>query len=376
MRKISLLLLFTVLLISLIGACQSNPPPQPLPASVIIPNLLVAFDGQVLLQRDGQTAYSNIGFGTQLNQGDSLKIDTSAIVLCGDDLKPVFLDDSDNILSIPCTLKSGNLGDNYAEGEDGYDYQIPRAQINSDIPYIQQPRGSFLLNPRPVIRWHDTGAGPYRLRLADIDETIWESDQPIMGTEFQYPIDAPALISERSYRFVVTDDNDRHSDEEDLSNIGFKLISPVEQNKIKVYQTRLAKLNGLDDPARDFALATYYAQWQLPPNPEWGLLSDAILLLEKVASTKPAPAVYLQQGDVYLQMKLYHEAELAYNTALKQAEANTDLDAQTTIYGKLWRLTQDAAHCQAVIERYTDLGDQPKRQAWCDRCGVKLTACP
>jgi len=356
-----------------------TPPPPPPPTG---PGLLVAFQGSVQLKRTGWRDFSNIGFGTRIRDKDILKVSDSVTLLCGNfELKSV----TDSPTSSPC-LGDGSWSKDSQNGLDS----VFKAPTAATIPYIEQPRNTVLLEARPILRWQDTGAGLYTVQIQQDGKIKWEAKH-ITTTELQYPADAPALETGKVYSVVVIDEVSQISSAaEGINDIGFQLLSPQEQATLTPYSQQIHDLSKLNETARNFALASYYAHvWRYRPGR--GLFSEALRLSTQVAQSEPAPAVYLLQGDIFINMKLPYKAITAYQQALNQAQTKQDFDTEAIVYNNLWKLTEDTAYCKPMIKLFTDLANNDSSQTlsefypamtnknnlqfWCQKCNAPLRAC-
>lgn len=348
----------------LLVACGTPPPPPDTATPMAVSgglNLLVETTGNVQLQRDGWRDFNSAGFGTVLHTNDFLKIEGQAAVLCGN-LQLYTLTGSDGQ---PCPVAPGRLI------IDGYAV-IVKTQGNTPIPYVQQPRNSYLLKARPLLRWHDTGALTYTVSVRQRSYVIWE--EIVNGTEMTYPDDAPALRPDEDYRLVVEADG-VSSDEEDAIGVGFQRLNETDRQQIEAYEQQLGQLANLSPSAVDFARATYYATWRSGDNPRRGLFSEAIWLLESLAPTQEAPAIHLWRGDILQQTGLPNEAEIAYETAQQQAISRNDLETQAAAEFELAQLTGEKEFCETALTLYGRLGDTAQVEQLCATCNLQASLC-
>jgi len=343
---------FLMIILSLLIAALLNGCTKPIPEPVDHPNLLVAVEGDTLLKREGWSDYIPVGFGTIIQYDDLLQVDGTATILCGDlAIKAVSGRDS-----CPCPPGPGRL-----EYEGAHYRAIP-----DTVPYIQHPRNTLVLDPRPLLRWHDTGASSYTVAIVSGGETVW-SQPGVAGNSIRYPDEAPALQPDTDYLLIVQDGT-HTSGEEPTRGLGFQVLGEAERAIIEERRDEILALSSLDSPARDFALAVYYATWQAPadetePADGRGLWGEAWLLLESVAQTQNEPAVYLWMGDVLAAIKLSDEAQVAYQDTLGSAGALGDLESQAAAHAGLWRVTRDENHLEQALRLYARLGDEGAVQA-------------
>jgi hypothetical protein len=305
---------------------------------------LIEIQGDVKLQRDGWPEAHPVGIGTMIRFDDLLHVTDRANILCGD-LTPQHISGLDQ--SSPCPRGAGWLM------QDGAKYKVGIASVD-DIPYVEHPRHTVLLNRQPVLRWHDTGASSYTVIMMQGGKGIW-SQKDVVGTELPYPSDElqPGL----DYGVLVIDnDTGKRSESDPEPGLGFRLVTLAERTEIEAKQAKIDELEFPNQAMHDFTLAVHYASWQ--DNNGWGLWSEAQLLLESLPPTENAPAIYLWQGDISQKIRLRPQAETAYQLALEQANTLGDQETQAAAHVGLWQTTGDESHCQPAIALYTQLGDQ------------------
>jgi hypothetical protein len=320
-------------------------PPAPVPR----PNVLLSVEGSVQLKRDGWAEYTSVGFGTLLKHDDLLDVEGNAQILCGDLTLKELEDETD---SCPCPAWEGRFE------LDGATYR----GIPQNIPYIQHPRNTLVLEAEPLLRWHDTGATKYTVAIVQGGEVIWQR-KDVKTHEIAYSADAPTLEPGVDYLLIVRDnDTGVESTEDPAKGIGFRVASPTQREALAAHCAAAAALRDLDAAARDYARALCYATWEPESGGRrpWGA---AWLLLESVVETYDAPAVHLWTGDVLSAMKLPDEAEAAYQMALEQAKSLGDVESQAAAHAGLWWLTSDEMHLDKAIELYNQLGDKAGQQA-------------
>jgi len=345
----------------LLVGCR-NPTPTPVQGV----NLVVVVEEDAYLKREGWSDYTPIDFGTPVRHTDLLRAEGTLSVLCGD-LSIRLVEGRDNA---PCPPALGWME------RDGAYYGVDASAgggvrtgtLPDDVPYVQHPRNTLILDPRPLLRWHDTGAVSYTVAIVQSGSAIWHQDD-VVGNEIRYPEDAPALQSGQDYLLVVVDnETGKTSGGDPTRGIGFQVVAPAHREAIEPHREAVLALSSLDEPTCDFALAAYYATWR-PSTEEAGadtgcsLWGEAWLLLETVAETHNAPAVHLWTGDVLSAIKLPDEAEAAYQAALERAEALGDLESQAAAQAGLWYVTGDEVHWEKAVELYERLGDEAAQQA-------------
>jgi tetratricopeptide (TPR) repeat protein len=246
---------------------------------------------------------------------------------------------------------------------EGYEFRDRGRGIDEDIPYILFPRQALILDERPLLRWHDTGAASYTVSLETGGEPIWEDDT-VTGTELRYPNDAPALEVGNSYHLVVQDNTTSRSSLEDATRgTGFRLAAEAEREFIEQQRERLAGLDALDEAEQQLALAVYLISRTPDDPPAFGYWGEAWLRLEAAAQVHDTPAVWRWQGEALRAMRLPNEAEHAYQQALQQAEVQGSMEEQAAALAGLWYVTDDQRYFDEAIRLYEELGDEQQAEA-------------
>jgi hypothetical protein len=192
-------------------------------------------------------------------------------------------------------------------------------------------------------------------------EVIWQR-KDVPTNEIAYPTDGPKLEPGVDYLLVVEDNNTGiNSMEDPAKGLGFRVASSTQREALVAHCNAVDTLSNLDRAARNYTVALCYMMWE-PENKERRPWGAAWLLLESVAETHDTPAVHLWRGDVLSVLKLSHEAEVAYQTALGRAEALGDIESQAAAHAELWRMTHDEVHWEEAVELYEQLGDETAQQ--------------
>ncbi len=340
-------LMFIIASVMLVAGCNNAPAPTPKATPMTVmgaPNLLIAANGDVKIQRSGWVDYHSTNVGTLIQFDDILNVKGEARVLCGN------LSMSDPISGRKAQICP--VGSGYLKYQEAI-YKSSATQITPDnIPYIQHPRHTLVLDRHPLLRWHDTGASSYTVAIETNGEKIW-SDGAVTGHEVRYPNDD--LEPTKNYLLVITD-NDSHkvSTIEDIPNIGFQVIAEADRQAIEERVAKIKSISFPDEAVRDFTIAVHYASFE-DTDSERGLWSEAELLLETITPSSNATAIYLWQGDILRNILLPHEAQASYEAALQQA--TDDLETQSAAHKGLWEVTRNKAHCETAIGLYESLGD-------------------
>lgn len=341
-QRLCLVVLF--ILIGVLLGCDGDGAHAPEPD--LGPNLLIETRGSVSLKREEWKDYVPVSFGVRVRRGDLIRPDEGqeVKVLCAD----LSLQSAEREQGCACKVEEPVLV------YDTASLRTPRNPDAGQIPYILYPRNTTVLDERPLLRWNDTGAGSYTVAVFQGGKVLWEQSE-VQGTEIHYPDDAPALESGVDYLLMVTDeDTGHHSDEDRAKGLGFQILDPEEKAVVEVRRDEILSLP-VEQPARSFVLAVYYAGQRLR--------GDAVMLLDEVSADVDAPTVHLWRGDLLAAMQLPDEAEAAYQTALGIAQAGGDLEAQAAVQVGLWQVTKDQTWLDEAMESYESLGDQEQADA-------------
>ena len=146
------------MLLLLIGGLVGCRPAEPTltPETSTDLNLLIAAEGQVFLKREDWREYVPVTLGAEIRRGDLIRPEenTEVTILCADlSLRKVTQESG-----CPCRVTTPVL----AYGETHI--LAPRA-AGGEIPYILYPRRTLVLEERPRLRWHDTGAVTYTVGI-------------------------------------------------------------------------------------------------------------------------------------------------------------------------------------------------------------------
>ena len=313
-------------------------------------NFLLTGSGNVRLKRDGWSSYISVTFGTRLRSDDLLRVDGQATVLCAD----LTAKSVSGLMSTPCS-DAGIL--KYR----GARFIARRAVPSEGIPYILYPRNTLVLDSRPLLSWHDTGARSYTVAIMQGGTALWQ--RAVAGTKLPYPDDEPALEPNIDYLLLVTDDVSGETSAKDpAKGIGFQLATAEESASIRARCDQIKGLTMLEPPAQEFALGAYHASVEVSDS-GFSPLGEAWLIFEKLAKTHDTPAVHLWRGDILTRIQLPNEASSAYQAVIKSAELLGDTESEATARAALWRLTGDEAHLNGAIKLYEQLGDEDEAKA-------------
>lgn len=346
--------LVVLMLLSMSGCNDGGPPPAQPEA---IYGLLIKADGQVDVSRQrwdtGQ--WSPVSVGALIADDDLLEVAAgSATLLCPDLSVQQVSGGPDNS---PCPRVSTPGTFTY----QGYQVRGGVRGIDRNVPYILFPRQALILEERPLLRWHDTGAASYTVALEANGETIWTADD-VTGTELRYP--DTALEPGTTYQLVVQDTaTGRSSLEDSTRGTGFRLADAEERAAIAQQWQQISALDALDAAEQQLAFAVYLMSNTPNDPPAFGYWGAAWLLLEDAAQVYDTPTVWRRQGEAFQAMRLPNEAEQAYQRALQQAETQGNREEQAAALEGLWRVTDAEGYRDQAITLYEELGDEQQISA-------------
>jgi hypothetical protein len=313
-----------VLVAVFLVACGSDGPAQPTPKPTVAgptpdpsaQHIVVETIGVVELNRHSWEVdhYEPLQFGTTVRWGDLLRTgsDGEATIVCADlEMAQV---SSEFMAALPCPQNPPVL---VYKGELVIGVRSTDAP---QIPFIIAPRKTKLLGDHPSLRWNGVeGATSYDVTLQGDGSIVWQKQ--VTETEMTYPADEDPLQLGVNYILLIEADNGAKSEEEKAKGLGFTLLEPAEAEAVCAKAQRLQDLQ-LSPEAEAYALARLYA------NPSYGLLAEAIELLEElVAQETLESAVYRSLGEWYYAIGLVRLAEERFSQAEKLAG---DVESRST----------------------------------------------
>lgn len=276
--------------------------------------ILIQHTGIVSHKRPGWKEFSPLTFGSHLDREDLLMTtsNSNAIIFCSD-LSLVEIP-HDYYGGIPCPQNGIRI---YRDKSLVVD---PRrnSQTSKEFPYILEPRHTFILDGNPMFIWHSSDAHPYTVGLAggEIDWEIETNNNYVI-----YPDTAPSLESGIPYRVIVTDSNNRSSEEEKNFDLSFSVLPTKEINEI---QSSVEKIRTYESVIHaysvQFLIAEIYTSYNLDIN--------AINILKEIAKNRDDPIVYQRLGNLYTKIGLYAEALQPYRYAIIKYQSSHDLNEE------------------------------------------------
>lgn len=272
---------------------------------------IIEVEGKVLLKRKEWSDYQPTTVGAELYPGDLLQPAPRARVL-------VQCANGKTIWQVPDGMVSGVT--------NGCPPQIvfvprargdiipPRGGINPLIPYIISPRRTLLLNSLPTLNWNAVpGASHYKVSLLADEDLIWETD---LRETFVVYSGQPPLESGVDYLLMIEADTGASSQEEDLPDLGFRLLGENEAQLVSEGAEQLVNLD-LSEQAKSLALVHLYRVYDLK--------AEAIAMLETLVNRgSQTAAVYRILGDLYLEIGLNLLAESRYLKATELVAADAE----------------------------------------------------
>jgi hypothetical protein len=348
------LVLMGIMLTGILTSCQSlsTPPPASQSKQQAQVSLLVNLDAPAYIKREGWIDYQPVGFGELVYPTDLLKTEGKITLLCAD---MQTIETTTGLNRNPCPLPFNGQSLTY---DDMWVASGERSVPTSSVPYIIYPRSTTILEPRPLLHWHDTGAVDYTVKIWQGADPIWQQTD-VKSNTLMYPSEAPELVAGKDYLLVVTDNTAGVDSTADPNKgLGFQVVSADQRAEIEKQQQAILSLVGLDTGAQKLALALYDNNINIGGRGLWG---EACTMLEEVAQVQPkAPAVTLRLGDELDKVELWNEAQAAYKTALIQAQMLKDLESQADALAALWRITGDQTSFNQAVSLYEQIGAKDK----------------
>lgn len=351
-------------------ACQASSPPPDLPAvatqpggEAAGPHFLLSTGIGAALKRQAWTQYVPVEFGTALHDGDLLRVEGQARILCAD----LQVNSISGVDSVPCRTASGIL--KYR----GADFLVTRA-APGDVPYALFPRNTLLLDSRPQLRWHDTGASSYSVAIRSEQGEVW-SLSAVVSTTLDYPTRESPLSPGVTYSLWVRDEDTQHtSDEAVVAGFGFQVADATVQQRVKDTCGPIATLPELDSTGREFAYAACLASLTRDEHSGFAPIGEALLRFEQLALQRPTPAVLLWRADMLAATDLVAEARTGYAAALSAAEQLGDVESQMEATKSLWCLATNQKLGDELASRVIVLAQalgpvqvaSPSESAWCE----------
>lgn len=281
--------------------------------------------GRVEVKRAGWTKFVLAGRGTQLQDGDMVRLaspDARATIFCANA-------SVQKVPTSPYTLQCPS-GQPVIKTYKGGRVTKARGDTSSNkFPVVLAPRMSKILTARPVLRWLPlNGVEGYKVSIMRGPEVVW-SEEVGNVTELVYPAAAPALNVGVTYRLIVAA-GQRSSENDRTPNLGFTLVTEAEAKPLNAAAAKI-RAPGLPDATTRFLLANLYATWGVDPNnPDSDVKAFNYEAIEQLRGTagETEPAATRLLGELYLTIALPGLAEEQYKKAISQSEALGDVQGQ------------------------------------------------
>ena len=309
-------------------------------------HFLIEGDG-VSLSRNRHTGYIPVSSGAEVQRGDMIKPKKGQVakILCSDFSLHILKRES----PCPCSNKE------FYE-YDGYKVYRPMG-AGLLTSYILHPRRTAILTPEPFLKWYNTGARSYTVKIADVEGNVIWQEKNVEQNQIRYPGN-PRLQAGKNYLLLAIDNDTGDSSSNDpMKGLGFQLLNDETIKTIEAHKLKIQALD-LSKESQAFAIALYFATRRYG---ELAICGDALALLDSISSDMPTPAVHLWRGHMYGKMRLNNEAEKAYTQALELAKATGDLYIQAEANGGLWCVTNKQTYQDDAKQLYNELGEsEPK----------------
>lgn len=302
---------------------------------------IIQLQGEIqLLRSNGSTIQPTVG--TQLYPGDSflLQPNGTAILQCDDLTLQVVHPGQEETNNCPLAKKQSDCpvpGIINCPNRDG-----GLAWNDPSIPYLISPRRTDWLHNQPLtLRWNAVpGASRYQVRIRG-ENLDWSTE--VNSTEVTYSGDTE-LLPDTYYLAIITTDTGKSSRQEELPNLGFKIISESEQAQVDTSVRELLAYETLNPEGQALALAHLYKKNNLQ--------FAAIETLERTLNNgHRTAAIYRMLGELYQQIELTLQAEQAYLKALEFTRPENTA-RQATISENLGQLYAALKETQLAIEYF------------------------
>lgn len=278
-----------------------------LPAATAAPEV-VECQGKASFQRKGWKGWSPLRFGTELAQGDLIKVEVggSVKIRCPDDSVKSL--PAGQIRGVPCS----EAGKTLASGPRLLSRVRGDADEGGGLTLLS-PRWTWLTDGSPTLRW----SAPPEVKRFTVTVRGGGSEWTATvesATSLPYPKDAPPLIPGKQYAVVVKAEG-LSSTRADAALPLFEVLPPA----------RAAEAKRGIEKIRSLGLAPGPTAWL---ETEWlagqGLLAEAIETGEAAARSFPEAALHRALGSAYKGVGLAGRAVDSYRKALELDEGSAD----------------------------------------------------
>ena len=299
-----------------------------LAASNRIPNgLIIHTSGEVQLERQNGRMVRPTS-GTPIYPGDKLRTAQNGQVMiqCAD-LGIKSIASNENQLNSCLLAKERSKAEcsrDLVKCPDRGDGKI--AWNSAPIPYIISPRGTQLLNNKPILRWNPVvGATSYKLSLRENGAKLnWE--MTVSGTEAIYPGE-PALKPGVNYKLIVVANTGASS--EDAVGEGNTEFSVLDEGEVERVKSEVGAIGQKvpNESAQKLAISRLYLNTKL--------IAEAIEVLESLQKAElETPPIYRSLGDLYLErLQLIPQAESYYLKVIQAAKPDDIEELTAARYG-------------------------------------------
>ncbi|HBL10860.1 MAG TPA: hypothetical protein DD379_05545 [Cyanobacteria bacterium UBA11162] len=307
---------------------------------------IMTINGEVLLQRQGQSKPQRPSQYTDLNPGDLLEVKpgATATIFCYANRQqprvPEGVSGVNNLCppnSQPLVTPTGPIG--------------PSRSPDSSIPDIISPRRTALRNINPMLRWYPVlGATRYTVRVLGTGGVDWTQD--VSDTQIAYSGNPPLQMG-GIYSITVQANNS-----ESTAREVFSLLNSEDVNQVETDIEQISNQN-LSEEAKILILVD---DVYLKNN----LIAEAIAQLETlVTQGSKTAAIYQTLGELYAQVGLIDLAKERYLQALELTKTGNDIEGQAAaqaslgiVYEAMGNLPEAIRWLNQAKTGYESLGDE------------------
>ena len=254
-------------------------------------NEIVKLDGDIKLEREGETEFEPANFLDTLNYGDEFQVGANSwvVIRCSNTEQPKIEQPGTHLVSKYCPQGEAT------KPLDNNDTFRPPTEDLTQTPYIISPRNSSIFPEQITIKWNRVSeATNYRVQLGG-----WQTETT--NTEIVYTGEP---LTPGFYFVSVEADNGESS-----GDILFVVIDE-EQAQLVREEAEKIEQEGLEQEAEAFILARFYRSHKL------NMLAIEVLE-DLVKSGSQTKNIYLLLADIYERVGLKLEAHERYEQALE-----------------------------------------------------------
>ncbi len=337
-------------------APTESPPATPEKANIreeaetSLPNLIIQVDGELFVRHEGAASDQRIplGVGARVTVGDSLYVaEGETAVFCGAESlwanNPRRFDPGQQPVGVPCLSAPPPLP---APDISQLRGEIDITPDESLSGYVLRPRGGWVSEERPYLRWQRP-ANTQTITLTLLsDDNLYRPPVVVTGSESAYPEEwEPLQADGAGYRLQISGSS---------NSAGFSLLETEEITQLHRQTAQIEAQIGTE-PGRTLVLAELLMRHEL-----WSEAVDLLLALPNGGEGETA--VQQRLGEAYLHMGLFNEAQTALNQSLVAAQRSHLPEAEARAHYLLgWatcglgQISETQNHWEAALEKYRAL---------------------